>query len=764
MSEQSPIRSPLLPIVLLIGVIFGLIFVAFRATGALPALEAVATTPLSTLVPTQTLTVTPLLSETPTPQPTWTIRPTATPTPTATATVTPTATLYPTLTPARPLQFNDLYRLRDWTPEWAEQLVSLLRDYPEARFRTTQERQDTRFNEAYSYPAFAYREALLRFPEDPAAESWKWSLAYSLARSNHPEAGDLYAELILEALESGQVRIDSLPVWFSNQEPRLGLDVYPVPAQASDDESYIVQITGSGGAFIWILEGSGGFTGHVLASHFDFAGQLQSELSIGDFTGVGNTEAVISFSQDPENTFLTTPQAVSLSSTPPEQLPFAASIPFDLGTGFSGNWQVGSDNDQDNLLQFNARILPACPVDITRNYSWKGDEFELFSTHYQLAPEPNIVEYCEITVEHAARLWGHEISAEFMETVLPYWPPERQVDGRLYRAEARDEWIYRLGVSHALAGNHDKARGFLQEIVDLPSQDSSPWVQHALNFLEVYRSEDDLYSACIQSVECDPRAALEYLTARIPVERYARAHIDLRAYGVVLRSSGSFDFDGNGEAERWFVVRHREGQKLELWILGRGRDTIHALFVEEADTASPNFRYSDQEAEPPIVQLQLGEGFKLEHLPESGEPFITYHSVEFVPTTYTRDTLEGAIEDLFSGQEPAEVLRTLENLEESERFNCLNFRICDRFYYVLGLAYELNGREREAIDTYVKLWWENRDSPFTTMARLKLEPIIRSTLVPTPRTGTPGAYPPPATPPTGPYPAPVFTPSPYPPP
>jgi hypothetical protein len=57
--------------------------------------------------------------------------------------------------------------------------------------------------------------------------------------------------------------------------------------------------------------------------------------------------------------------------------------------------------------------------------------------------------------------------------------------------------------------------------------------------------------------------------------------------------------------------------------------------------------------EPPIVQLQLGEGFKLEHVPGSNEPFLSYHIVEFVPTTYTRDALEEAIEDLFSGQDPA---------------------------------------------------------------------------------------------------------------
>jgi hypothetical protein len=757
MTEQSPIRSPVLLLVLIIGVIFGLILVAIRATGALPAFEAVTSTPFITLAPAQELTVTPSLTDTPVPQPTWTIRPTATPTPTPTATTTPTATLYPSLTPARPLEFNDLYLLREWTPERAEQMVSLLRDYPEARFRTTQERQSIAFNEAYSYPAFAYREAILRFPEDPAAETWKWNLAYSLARSNNQQAGRVYSDLILEALESGQTRINGLPRWFAEQEQRLDLDLYPVPEQAGNPSSHILKLSGGGSAYIWLLEGSGGFNTYILASHFDFASDIQSGVAIDDFTGDGNVEAVIFYSQSQENTLLSPPQVFSLTSTPPVELSFAASVPFDLGTEFSGIWQLGSYEGQDNLLHFSARILPACPVDVNRYYSWNGEAFEPVSIDLKLAPEPSIIEYCEITVEHAARLWGHQISAEFMENVLPHWPPERRVNGRLYGAEAMDEWLYKLGVSHALAGNPEKARSYLGEIIENPSQPDNLWIQQAQNYLDAYHTEDDLYLACVQSLDCDARTALEYISAMIPVERFTRAHVDLRAYGVVLRSSGSFDFNRDGEPERWFVVRHRESQKPELWILARGIDRIHAHFITEANSASPTFRYSDQEGVPPIVQLELGEGFKLQQVPDTGETYISYHKVEFIPTTFTRDTLHAAIEDLFSGEDPAEVLATLENLGESERFNCLNFRICDRYYYTLGLAYELNGWEREAIDTYVKLWWENRDSPFTTMARLKLEPIPRITPVPTLRATTPGAYPSPEATPTGAYPEPEAT-------
>jgi hypothetical protein len=758
MSEQSPLRNPLLPAVLLAGVIFGLIFVALRAASALPVFQPEPLAALPSLEPSPSATLLPLTTETPTARPTWTLRPSASPTHTSTATTTPTATLYPSLTPARPLQFNDLYRLREWTVAQADQMLALLRDYPEARFRTDAERSDPRFNEAYYYPAFAYQESILRFPEDPAAEAWKWALAYSLARNADPQSGTYYADLIAQALNSSETRLNNLPAWFEDHERRLELEVFPLSAPAGYDSSHILHISAEGSAVIWLLEKSAEFETHLLASKFDFAAGITGGFETGDLTGDGTEEIVIFYSQPADSTLLDTPVVFSLLGAPPAELPFAASTPFDLGAAFKGEWRILPDESGGNLLQFTARILPACPADITRTYRWDNGSFKLESTDYAIQPEPNIVEYCEITVEHAARLWGYSVTAEFMEAVLPYWPPERKVDGRLYAADARDEWLYRLGIAHALAGNMDSARSFLQEALEFPSIPDGQWIELAQDFLQVYQSQDNLYLACRQSLTCDPRAALQKQVFKIPLDRYAFITSDLRDIGIAIRSNGLFDFDQDGQPERWIIVRHEETQKLELWILAQDNESIHALFVDVVDTGQPNFRYSDFPEDPPIVQMQLGQGFKLERLPDTGQSFLTYHRVEFRPTTYTLDTLDGAILDLFSGEDPAAILQTLEDLQGSQRFNCLNFRICDKFYYMLGLAYELNGRGSDAIDTYIKLWWEYRDSPFTTMARLKLEPLSHVTPVPTGiPTGTPISYPIPIWTPSGPYPDPLPT-------
>jgi hypothetical protein len=66
------------------------------------------------------------------------------------------------------------------------------------------------------------------------------------------------------------------------------------------------------------------------------------------------------------------------------------------------------------------------------------------------------------------------------------------------------------------------------------------------------------------------------------------------------------------------------------------------------------------------------------------------------------------------------VARELEAVLNSGRFNCRSQNICDRFYYFLGLAYELSGNLKSARDAYLTLWWENSASPLTVIARMKL--------------------------------------------
>lgn len=750
----------LLPTALLLLAVFLLIFLGFQATrAAFPAPQPTAPavfptrTPQTVLTPTHTLTPT----DTQTPRPTWTLAPTVTPTSTGTPTQTPTNTPFPTLTPARPLRFNDLYRLVDWTVESADHSILLLQGYPNARFPNLEDRDSEAYNAFYEYPILALREALLRFPEAPQAESWRWALAYNLARTNSPEAGEQYAALITRALNSQRVSKESLTSWFAENERRMLFNLISLDPPKGYTSSSLIEITSSGGAYLWLLEDSQGYEAQPLVSHFDFTNQISSGSVTGDLTGDSLPEAAIFFSFIPDEYSFEAPWVFSLSSYPSQLLEFQQTVPFNFETPSQTEWYIVDDSTGAQNLQFVGSAFPACPVRMTRSYTWNGSTFELVEEHFTVQPIPDLLAHCERMIAHSAAVWEPEVTRLLLRILLPDWPPAQDVNGRPYPEDARDEMGFRLGIFSALAGDREAAVGYLNEIRLSPTPEESRWVEPASNFLDVYQTQADLYRACLTTDLCDLRTAQERVTALIPAEDYGRIAVHYQNFGIPLRSSGYFDFEKDGQQDRWLVIQPRPGQKLEYWILVRSPAGVNALFVEQVDSSQPIPRFSEPGEDIPVVQIRQHEGFVVDRT-AAGEPFLRWVPVRFTPTPFTLDGLNQNWEALLSGEDPQAVLRNLESVHDNPRFNCFSYNICDRFYYTLGLAYELAGQDRKAIDTYIHLWWEYSASPLTHLARLKVQPVRQISPTPgtpTPATPTPGL----PTPTSGPYPVP-FTASP----
>jgi hypothetical protein len=104
---------------------------------------------------------------------------------------------------------------------------------------------------------------------------------------------------------------------------------------------------------------------------------------------------------------------------------------------------------------------------------------------------------------------------------------------------------------------------------------------------------------------------------------------------------------------------------------------------------------------------------------------------------------------IFKGEKPATVKKELINLEDNPGLLCKPTWTCDLYLYILGLENELLDARSSAIEAYLSLWWDYSKSPFTTMARLKLEGVgipATPTITPT-RTAT--ASPNPTTTPSG---------------
>jgi hypothetical protein len=122
--------------------------------------------------------------------------------------------------------------------------------------------------------------------------------------------------------------------------------------------------------------------------------------------------------------------------------------------------------------------------------------------------------------------------------------------------------------------------------------------------------------------------------------------------------------------------------------------------------------------------------------------------VEYARPTIILDGYTQALNALMDGEDPKLIQTTLLQLLNSPRFkgDCIAFNICDQFHYTLGFVYDLNGEDGNAIDQYVWVWRNYAQSPYTKLARLKLDyfplPTYTSSPVPskTPiRTATPSS-------------------------
>jgi hypothetical protein len=248
----------------------------------------------------------------------------------------------------------------------------------------------------------------------------------------------------------------------------------------------------------------------------------------------------------------------------------------------------------------------------------------------------------------------------------------------------------------------------------------SRWVTAAGKFKEGLESPQAFYRACLGTTYCNPRLALTNWIASLTPEQAPYVIYHLSGGGVPVRFSDRFDFEGDGFPERWFTIRHHPMDRLEFWILAEGTQGTQALFVTTVENNKPNLiRYTDYN-DRAYVWIDARQSFRVVRGPDPGQT-----SIELLPPTYyysalTNQIAANAINSLLTGFSPSTVLEELQGHLDTRTFTCLNKEDCARFYYALGLAAELVGDEPLAVDSYLKIWWDSFESPFSTLVRLKL--------------------------------------------
>lgn len=701
--------------------------------------NAVATAQARDIQPTRSSTPSPNPSLTPSPShtlrntftPTISLTPTRTPTPT----LTPTPPGPPTLTPARPVIGENNYLLQDWSPEQMEFAIALMEDYPNTLPRQSRGPNDENYYAAYEFAVIAQREALLRYPQVSQADSWSWELAYNLARLGDARAGEQYASLIEQALNREQAEVDDLAAWVRTRSPLLEIIVHQIPSVPGYLSSYVLELQAEGSAFILLHETLSAFQASVLTSDFDFVNQPHYDLLTGDLTGDGLSEVAIIRRPSPGEHELTPPRVFSLAEDNPPELPFHPDTrKFNhIGTNFVSQWEIMQG---ETKLKFTGQAFPSCPLTLSLTYIWDGSWFVSDGPDYMITPPAGTLSYCRYVIEHAVYSWGPQATATLMESLIPIWPPTLDENGTPYPEDEMDSWRYRLAINHALAGHDEQARTYLEEIILNPSTPTSRWVAFAQQFLADYRLENGLYRACLASEACQPSEALQYLIEQMPVSDYPTILSHLWQLGITQRSSGYFDFDGDGSNEIWLTVRHRPAEPLEFWFLIPAKDGIRAFNLGTTDSAQPHVTYYAESSLPPVIWIPDFQAFQVYRLPDSLEPYLTYVELpQFYPDRF-KEGLEAQVEALFAGTNPATVEQALLGLQDHPGLLCRGTWSCDRYYYILGLSAELAGDRSTAIDTYLTLWWDYSRSPYTTMARLKLKgafapPTATSSLTPT---------------------------------
>jgi hypothetical protein len=732
MNDQA--RS-FLPAFLMFGLLALLMAAALVLLGSLPAsitttgneTSAVQAQVFSTVGETSTDTAT----ATESPRPTWTLRPSETPTttPSPTPTATPTRERFPTLTPARPFPINARYGFNPQSADLMDQIAKTIADYPDAKFSEPEERRGEAYQAYFIYPALIYQEALLRYPAAEQSEQWMWGLAYSMARLGDPQAVVLYQRFLLQALNRPDLALEDLPDWFRQNSPDLSLEIHQLDLPAAQGQFALMVMPEGRMVYLLQNEAQRAASLYPLTAGFNFSSEPRLAFTTLDMDGDGKHELALYLPEASRDDVFAAPGLFSLKEMPPKKLPVGESLSIDFKTGVRVSLQAVESAGPGKALEAAAEIFPPCPLKATRTYRWDGQQAvpeTLIYTHYAVAEN---LSYCEPLLALAENYLEPAARVEIIAALLPLWPPAADPQGRPYPQDAKDELRFRLAVNLALLGQPEEARAEMEAIARQPSDPAGNWPHAATSFADALTGQAGLYLACRAAPLCDLHTAVQStVDGQTDIGQAVNA---LRQAGAQIGATGSFDFDQDGQLEGWFTLRQRPNEQLEFWLLAEALDGVQAVYISTTTADKPAPYWSSAANNPGVFQIEPRQGYRMRRLERSRQPVIEAVRVEPALTTTTRDTIIQAEQNLLGGQDPRQVRDQLLALRESGRFNCLNHRVCDRYFYALGLAAELAGDESLARDLYIELWWEESASPLTAAARLKLFFIPR-TATPTP--------------------------------
>jgi hypothetical protein len=682
--------------------------------------------------------------------PSATLQPTHTPLPTATPTPTPIDLPQAWLTPEPPPADSSAYRLAPWSPEQAEGLARLMGAYREIMgdhffWASTMEI----YYYTFTYEALVYQETQLRYPDDPHVTRWRLAEIAHRAGSNDPHSSDLYLETLLEALQTGTTTLsqDALTAWLEQYPLFFSVNVEHLPPIHGFTGSHIVTIASRevGGVSYWILEKEADFTAYRLYSNLGHYSAISYETHLADLTGNGVLEFIVDAQMHAGTRTGTQVTIHDLSRFPPIRLSFGPDIPWSIR--WANAVSISNEPVNGGFLHIQGGNFASCPPSFSSIFIWNGQWFEqaAFISGESTRDNAN----CIIDLDLGLRLsgWSDMERAAILhlyESEFGDMPPP--VDHFIYNLregspeEFQEEIPYILAMNHALLGNVEETVEYLSLITE------EAWLAPAQRFLAQYETAVDTYRACSAAgVKCDPRQALTRTVASLPPANGETILAQLVELGVPLVNSGLFDADRDQTPEYWFIVRHPGRDTNELWLLAQSDTGIKALFVDTFSEGTPRLRNhsawniaSAYGSTPGYFLFSVGvtdEIYAFVRRLTDREPYVIKlegREPRLPPANPKAAALDEAIDDLLAGGDTAVAIDRLLALADMPEFEPTA-----RYYYYLGLAYDLAGDETNAVPNYWLAWqdccvmWEFggieselvTPNPFALMARAKLELI-----------------------------------------
>jgi hypothetical protein len=679
-----------------------------------------------------------------------------------------------TLLPATPVAGPEGYRLKKWTEQDAMAAIAEGKD-------------QIPFDDTMEYLITIEQEALRRFPEAVSDGDLLWELAYREADPSWFQQYPIHHFLLaLEAkLNLGEITPTTIDgwlqqhgFWISAMYPATNLfgdgqDATIYSITAPDVQTTVIILTGSRAGEYRLLS--------VRDQWYSLWHQYQA-VSVTDHNGNGQPE--IQLIDDWRGTGGFIGACSSQLSLYEWRGSYSDGRFANLARGVA-EIEAANEGECDNVWEFSPpdtngaqHIIsvmrrraggyssPCADYELRTIYAWTGTVYE-WDGETVNTPRASDPPWCAV-------LWAdwagglNDRAVILVNAWLQTWPTE--ID-KLLGPSAQDYFRLKLGTWYALRGEAERAQTILRMVRDYPTYPQSTIAsQMAGAYLENYEAGLNPVGACgavyrfienaqlaippgsgLESVQgwpynvCDLEISFQKTILTFAPHDIPELISWLSAHQVAVWVVKQADLNDDG-VEDWVAVLRMPGDWLwRLWALIQDEKGLHAVVAKD-------YLYPDESFSATFMHLRTGVDLAHVNVFILGDQVSAFQIIERqgsfkavpfplsefesgqIPLLSQDEKIAWVEQALFESGDMPEALGILNDLlagpiiELRHTSNDEPDRVKPRLLYLLGLAHELSGDERDAVQAYWQLWHDYPDNPYTLMARRKLEAITHNNL------------------------------------